>query len=144
MARGPWLMPQGSWLKAHGQGRCGAGPLCPGPSTKFSLAMSHEPWGMSQEPWAINNLLINDFPIPKFPKINFSNIRRSTSHNFQNLKISKSWNTEFPKLSVFEISHFVKWTWISCIFESNLVYPKSRIMGLEVMDISPKYKMPNN
>ena len=58
MAPGSCLVPQGSWLKAHGSWPrifLRRVPQSPGPRTKCFLerwALSHETWG--HEPWALN------------------------------------------------------------------------------------------
>ena len=44
-------MPQGSWLKAHGPEKFGAGARAWGPSADFLLAISDEPQALKHEPW---------------------------------------------------------------------------------------------
>ena len=83
MAPGPWIMLQGSWLKAHGQEKTGARARAWGTQRHIfvghePLALSHEPWGTSHEPpstnhepLAINNRLINcwfDIGIQSYPR----------------------------------------------------------------------------
>ena len=49
MAHGSRLMPQDSWLKAHGQEKFGAGAQAWGTQRQIFLAMRHEPRGLSHE-----------------------------------------------------------------------------------------------
>ena len=51
MAHGSRLMPQDSWLKAHGQEKIGASAQGEdGPGANFFLAMSREPRALRHEP----------------------------------------------------------------------------------------------
>ena len=52
-------MPQGSWLKTHGQEKIGARARAWG--THCQSFLGHEAWALSHEPVTISNRLINEF-----------------------------------------------------------------------------------
>ena len=158
MVHGPWLLAHASRLIAHGQEK-----LALGPQRQFLLAMSREPWtlnqkpwGMGLEPWAIDNRFIRK--LHNCINATFSNFKKfkfqsSIFRNSPNAKFQHVCNACycFSKMSVFsdvgfpDMVFFWKWYGIcSWIILSNLVGPKSGILGLGVMDISPKNKMQND
>ena len=84
------FMPQGSWLKAHGQENVGVGstkPQARAPIFSWTWASSHEAWSMSHELWAmsnepltINNPLIDYISIPSFQKKTCPSLRAKFLH----------------------------------------------------------------
>ena len=127
MAQGSWLIPQASWLKAHGPENLAMGPPGPGPSAKVSLAMSHEPWALSLEtwavslePWTIDNRLSNELLNSKVAKFHFQCFQDSQIRRFHSFKVSELRRFNFAKFQKLNIRG------ISSIW----VGPKSRIIGL--------------
>ena len=116
-------MAHGSRLMAHAS-RMAYGQL--GPRAKFCIGHEHEPWGMSHEAWAMSHeplaiaiALINYLSVPYFQKFRFlQNMERVSPQQI----VFRFWYFQTNLISwiVFVLS------WISL---SNLVGPKSRIMG---------------